>query len=390
MDLTELSEWILLNIKLLFTFLGAIQGLILAIVVLFYPRKHLVSNTLLCSFILIHAYLMIASRIVEWLPPETSWIVYSVRVFVYILLFLYIQSLYSQIDWKGQWFHLPIWVVDMVRIREVGLYKVSRAVETDGYVYQFFGSTLELLSILWLFATMVFYFILTKRELAKYEKKVVNNFSDLNAVGIRWAKQVFYFRYLIGIFDYLLIFVSIGFVEWYKPFSGIPNVLLYTGFLYFIAIKGKLKPQIYQLRMITDSPINKTPVEVNEDVQKPERHLATEHLLIAQDVLRLMEDEKMFKEEGLTVKQVADELGVQLYVVSQSINLALGKNFFELVNGYRVEEAKKMIMDDRFSHLSMVGIGFESGFSSKTAFNTAFKKHTGLTPSEFKKLERVN
>ncbi|WP_373493157.1 helix-turn-helix domain-containing protein, partial [Aquiflexum sp.] len=59
--------------------------------------------------------------------------------------------------------------------------------------------------------------------------------------------------------------------------------------------------------------------------------------------------------------------------------------FFELVNGYRVEESKNLMMDEKLNHLSMIGIAFEAGFSSKTAFNTAFKKHTGMTPSQFKK-----
>jgi AraC-like DNA-binding protein len=98
-----------------------------------------------------------------------------------------------------------------------------------------------------------------------------------------------------------------------------------------------------------------------------------------------METEKFFSEEGISVKDVADKIEERPYIVSQAINACLGKNFFELVNGYRVEESKKLMMDEKLSHLSMIGIAFEAGFSSKTAFNTAFKKHTGMTPSQFKK-----
>lgn len=390
MGLFEFSDWIVQNFKVLFSFLGAIQGFILAAVVLFYPQEHQSSNRLLSAFIFVQAYLLIASRIVEWVPMETAWIFYSVRLLVYVSLFLYVKSLYRQIHWRKEWYHLIIWLLDVIRIKAIALYKFPKAMETDGYVYQFFGSTLEVLSICWLFGTMAFYFFLTYKELGKYRKKVEENFSDLNALGLKWAKQIFYGRYLIGLVDYLLIFVSFAFVDWYKPYNGILNVLIYTAFLYFITIKGKLNPRIYQLRMIEDKPENVRETELDETDQKSDRDLTEEHQVIAQNVLKLMEERKLYREEGLSIKQVADELGVQLYMVSQAINLVLGKNFFELVNGYRVKEAKGMILNEKFNHLSMIGIGFEAGFSSKTAFNTAFKKHTGMTPSEFKRMEKVN
>lgn len=67
---------------------------------------------------------------------------------------------------------------------------------------------------------------------------------------------------------------------------------------------------------------------------------------------------------------MADKIDERPYLVSQAINTCLGKNFFELVNGYRVEESKSLMLDENLSHLSMIGIAFEAGFSSKTAFNT--------------------
>lgn len=64
---------------------------------------------------------------------------------------------------------------------------------------------------------------------------------------------------------------------------------------------------------------------------------------------------------------------------------SFGENFYEFINRYRVEASKKLLTDAKFQHLNMVGIAFEAGFNSKTAFNTAFKKTTGQTPSEFRK-----
>jgi AraC-like DNA-binding protein len=59
-------------------------------------------------------------------------------------------------------------------------------------------------------------------------------------------------------------------------------------------------------------------------------------------------------------------------------------NFFNFVNKYRVEEAKLLLLNSKKEHYSILGIANEAGFSSKSAFNTTFKKVTGQTPSDFK------
>jgi AraC-like DNA-binding protein len=65
------------------------------------------------------------------------------------------------------------------------------------------------------------------------------------------------------------------------------------------------------------------------------------------------------------------------------LNEGFGVNFFQFINAYRVAEAQRLLASAQHQHLSMVGIAFEAGFSSKTTFNTTFKKLTGLTPSQF-------
>jgi AraC-like DNA-binding protein len=70
--------------------------------------------------------------------------------------------------------------------------------------------------------------------------------------------------------------------------------------------------------------------------------------------------------------------------VSQAINDGMKKNFYDLVNSYRVEEAKRLLMDEKNNNFTILSVGFEAGFNSKTTFNTVFKKFTGLTPTEFR------
>ncbi len=75
--------------------------------------------------------------------------------------------------------------------------------------------------------------------------------------------------------------------------------------------------------------------------------------------------------------------------VSQVINEKMNMSFFELLACYRIEEAKKLITSDRPPKLTVEEITEMVGYNSKTAFNNAFKKHTGQTPSEFRKLPTV-
>ncbi len=72
-------------------------------------------------------------------------------------------------------------------------------------------------------------------------------------------------------------------------------------------------------------------------------------------------------------------------LLSQAINEGLGKNFFEFINRYRIEEAKRLLTDPADKKITVLEVLYQVGFNSKSSFNTVFKKQTGLTPSEFKK-----
>jgi AraC-like DNA-binding protein len=70
-------------------------------------------------------------------------------------------------------------------------------------------------------------------------------------------------------------------------------------------------------------------------------------------------------------------------VLSATINTCYGKNFRNLINDYRVEEAKRKLGDPALSHLSVLGIGLESGFNSEASFYRIFKQHTSLSPAAY-------
>ena len=66
--------------------------------------------------------------------------------------------------------------------------------------------------------------------------------------------------------------------------------------------------------------------------------------------------------------------------MSQLLNKGFMQNFSNYINGYRLEYFKKRILDDSVHHLTILALAYDSGFNSKTVFNTYFKKRTGLSP----------
>lgn len=106
-------------------------------------------------------------------------------------------------------------------------------------------------------------------------------------------------------------------------------------------------------------------------------------------LLDFMEQEKPYLEGDLKISDLADQLSIPSHHLSQIINDRLGKNFFEFVNSYRVEEAKKMLSDPGKSDFKILRVAFEAGFNNKTTFNIAFKEEVGTTPSSYRK-QHVN
>jgi AraC-like DNA-binding protein len=101
-----------------------------------------------------------------------------------------------------------------------------------------------------------------------------------------------------------------------------------------------------------------------------------------------MEHDKLFLNPEITLPELAKSIDIPSYQLSRIINEKFECNFFDFINGYRVNEVKSKLNDPTFSNLSLLGIAFDSGFNSKSAFNRIFKKTTGLTPSEFKKINQ--
>ncbi|MEI7727046.1 MAG: tetratricopeptide repeat protein [Bacteroidota bacterium] len=121
-----------------------------------------------------------------------------------------------------------------------------------------------------------------------------------------------------------------------------------------------------------------------EQKGEPKESQMASHRLI-EELTQAMSAEKYFLDPGLTLVDVAQKLNTNTTYLSKAINDLLNKNFSAYINELRIHEAQIMLSDSHFSKLSIEGIAISSGFKSKSAFNSAFKKFTGVTPSFFQK-----
>ena len=100
-------------------------------------------------------------------------------------------------------------------------------------------------------------------------------------------------------------------------------------------------------------------------------------------ILNFVKLERPYLNSELTQKELADNLQIASHHLSEIFNIDFGKNFYSFINLYRVEEAKKIIVNDT-QNITMLAIAYDAGFNSKASFNRVFKEVVGITPSQYK------
>ena len=124
-------------------------------------------------------------------------------------------------------------------------------------------------------------------------------------------------------------------------------------------------------------------------IRVPEKYAAsrlkqTECEVIIQKLSVSMKQDKLYLNSSLSVEDLANKLNISVRHLSQAIHVCLDQNFYDCVNSHRIEDAKQRLRDDRYQNQTFLAVAYEVGFNSKSVFNASFKKHTGLTPKEYK------
>jgi AraC-like DNA-binding protein len=217
------------------------------------------------------------------------------------------------------------------------------------------------------------YLILSIAAIRQYSRTILNIFSDIEKLNIRWL----YFLSYIYTFAWLMFLVIRVFFP--NPDYNIFFWLMICAIIYIIGIFTLKQPEIV-LGRFQEKLFNKTN---NKKYQKSalSENQITEYTNI---IKNKFEQEKIYLENKITLSTLSEKLSISTHHLSQVINEKFAKNFYDLINSYRIKEAKEMLKDSNNSALTILDIALETGFNSLSTFNAAFKKNTGLTPSAFR------
>jgi AraC-like DNA-binding protein len=226
------------------------------------------------------------------------------------------------------------------------------------------------------------YMIASLILIIKYRTTIKNYFSSIEKLNLTWMLYVvgaFLFMWMVDFAHFILTVLQLMNhpAHLYLDFLSLTINFVFAILIFFKALKH---PEIFS------------------SVTEPERHpkyvhshlTDTEKLKYLQILKDYFDLQKPYLNPDLTITEVARELDIPVKYLSQVINESVGRNFYDFINSYRIEEAKRKLSSDTDSRKTILEVLYESGFNSKSAFNSAFKKHTGFTPTEFKKRLSAN
>ncbi|MFY8275544.1 helix-turn-helix domain-containing protein [Pseudoalteromonas sp. SSDWG2] len=108
-------------------------------------------------------------------------------------------------------------------------------------------------------------------------------------------------------------------------------------------------------------------------------------------VIQSMEQDQLYRQDGMTISELAKHLAIHEYKLRNLINQELGyRNFNDFLNYYRIKEVSQSLSSSEFDHLPVLTLALESGFRSLSSFNKAFKNTHGVTPTAYRKQAGTN
>ncbi len=224
------------------------------------------------------------------------------------------------------------------------------------------------------------YIIWIYNLLRKHIENIKNKFSCKEKIDLHWI-------------NYLLLSVSVLWIviSLIKLFSGYYDHLYYNNTLltvyYFEIIIIIIIGYFGFNQGVIFLNLSEPELQTTNNIQKyKSTGLSSENAkLLTPKVSEYMKSEKPYLDSELTLIKLAGLLNIPYHHLSQVINEQLGKNFFEFVNEYRVEEVKQRITKNKDRKFTLLSIAYDSGFNSKSSFNSVFKKITKITPKEYMK-----
>ncbi|AYB33004.1 helix-turn-helix domain-containing protein [Chryseolinea soli] len=374
------------NMLLFVVSAGIVQAFFLAALIFFNPRGDRSVNIYLVGYIVSLTIPMFAPLILHFYSWQRVLYLAPVLLLVAPFLYLYVCSFREQITFRKAWPHFILFLVAVVIeayivVKIAPLYPPSKQVPPE-VIHSPWPMTRVILRLI----QMLTYIYFAGRSLSSYQRSIQQLYSETSRIDLAWMRWLINGFLVLTIWMIFLYAMILKFPEQFRLIILI-NTAVITPYLYAVTFKGISQPTLWQARPKASREevleeihlVEETEARNQKNTLNPER----KDDIVAR-IQGLMEQDKLYLQAELTLQDLADQLGIPAYQVSQAINEGLQKTFYDLVNGCRVAEAQRLLLDPKNRNLKIMAVAFDSGFNSKTTFNTVFKKFTGLTPSEFK------
>jgi len=312
---------------------------------------------------------------------------YSIKVLPFTygpLMFLYARMMTSEkpeFHWKYLWHFAPFlvfFIVSMVFLNKPVMDGTKGFLVNDRFI------SLRIIYSVSFFVSITAYSVATFLIIHRHQMHLKDYLSySSSKYTLQWLiglSVVFYISYILvfifGLIDILINFMP--FDPYELSFIGLTVFAFLYGFFgfyqpdIFTELEGKQGKQAAAGNTGNTSPKYQRSGLKKKDIE-----------IYKKKIINYMSDEKPYLDRELSISQLADKLSIPRHFVTEVINNHLGKNFYNLVNEYRVEEVKRRLSDPKYKNLTILAIAYDSGFNSKSAFNTIFKDLTGQTPSQY-------
>ena len=180
-------------------------------------------------------------------------------------------------------------------------------------------------------------------------------------------------------------------ISWFRNFVGFNVIFLGAYFLGFTAHVYSTFYLIF-LAQILYQILNESsffePIPVANKYKKSTLNPAIKASIL-EKLETIMDEGKFYQRDDASLSKLAEELGATNHHLSQVLNESLQISFQDLLARYRIREAAKMLREEKYEKVKIENVATMVGYNSKSAFNTAFKKRTGLTPSDYRDAKNV-
>ncbi len=353
----EINSW-----TFIFLFAAA-QGLFLAVMILKLKKGSKHANQLLALLIMLFSVSLIY-YVAYWtgLDNKLPRIFKLVLNFVWLfgpLHYLYILALDGKSFNKKQLWHLaPFVSITIIQYLAYNLFRNDNSI-SDGITPQHFSIAVIATQLI----QLAFYIYFIAKYLDKRQPGIASN------SGLKWPKHLLYFYigFCLSYFSYyLLVWTNNLAIEHDYAIS-----LLMSIFIYMVGYYGFIKPEI----LVGGG-------QVNKYVKSSLSESASAALM--EKLLTHMATAKPYANSELKLGQLASQIDITPHHLSQLINESRKQNFSDFINYYRINHAKMLINQQINREEKLINIAYDSGFNNKVSFNSAFKKFTGYSPSQYR------